>query len=72
MALVQTDLLNKHMSVGFTVPFVQIFRNKPASALEIGLITAMFGKLRLSRQWLHPQGHSSQLELPLMLLSLGS
>ncbi|TLD17164.1 uncharacterized protein PgNI_02483 [Pyricularia grisea] len=37
-----TDLLNKHMSVGFTVPFVQIFRNKPASALEIGLITAMF------------------------------
>ncbi|TLS30513.1 hypothetical protein PpBr36_02265 [Pyricularia pennisetigena] len=37
-----TDLLNKHMSVGFTVPFVQIFRNKPASSLEIGLITAMF------------------------------
>ncbi|KAI6644478.1 hypothetical protein MCOR14_001152 [Pyricularia oryzae] len=37
-----TDLLNKHMSVGFTVPFVQIFRNKPASALEICLITAMF------------------------------
>ncbi|KAL8321332.1 hypothetical protein RB597_007563 [Gaeumannomyces tritici] len=37
-----SNLLNRHMAIGFTVPFVHIFKATAASPREIGLITAMF------------------------------
>ncbi|KAK1833585.1 hypothetical protein QBC39DRAFT_328866 [Podospora conica] len=36
------DLLNRHMSIGFTIPFVMICRNPLASPQTIGLIIACF------------------------------
>ncbi|KAM7206147.1 hypothetical protein V8F20_002929 [Naviculisporaceae sp. PSN 640] len=36
------DLLNRHMSVGFTIPFIMICRNPVADSLTIGLIIACF------------------------------
>ncbi|KAK3357980.1 hypothetical protein B0T25DRAFT_622561 [Lasiosphaeria hispida] len=36
------DLLNRHMSIGFTIPFVMICRSQLASPRTIGLIIACF------------------------------
>ena len=43
--LPQADLLNRHMSIGFTIPFVMICRNPLADGPTIGLITACFREL---------------------------
>lgn len=40
----QADLLNRHMSVGFTIPFIMICRSPLPDARTIGLIIACFGK----------------------------
>ncbi|KAK1782620.1 hypothetical protein QBC45DRAFT_367520 [Copromyces sp. CBS 386.78] len=39
-----TNLLNRHMSIGFTIPFVMICRGPLADARTVGLVIACFGK----------------------------
>lgn len=44
-----TDLLNRHMSIGFTVPFTMIMDGPMSSSRSIGLIIAGYSKLPFSR-----------------------
>ncbi|KAL1877470.1 hypothetical protein Daus18300_002457 [Diaporthe australafricana] len=37
-----TEVLNKHMSIGFTVPFMNLIDQPPVKARQIGLLTAAF------------------------------
>lgn len=41
----QTEILNKHMSIGFTVPFLNLISQSFAGAEQIGVLTAAFGAL---------------------------
>lgn len=44
--LQQADLLNRHMSIGFTIPFVMICRTPVTNARALGLVVACFRMLR--------------------------
>lgn len=44
-ALIQTEVLNKHMSIGFTVPFLNLIRDSFAGADQVGILTAAFRTL---------------------------
>lgn len=39
----QTEILNKHMSIGFTVPFLNLISKPFAGMEQVGILTAAFG-----------------------------
>lgn len=41
--LIQTEVLNKHMSIGFTVPFLNLISQSFAGGNQVGLLTTAFG-----------------------------
>ncbi len=40
--MAQTDLLNRHMSIGFTVPFTMVFKGPSPTLADVGLIISGF------------------------------
>lgn len=43
----QTEILNKHMSIGFTVPFLRLISQSFAGADQVGLLTVAFSMFHL-------------------------
>jgi len=41
--LLQTEVLNKHMSIGFTIPFLNLISQSFAGGDQVGLLTTSFG-----------------------------
>jgi hypothetical protein len=41
----QTEILNKHMSIGFTVPFLNLIGHSVADTSQVGLLVGAFGTL---------------------------
>jgi hypothetical protein len=44
----QADLLNRHMSIGFTIPFIMICRNPFSDARTVGMVIVCFSKQHAS------------------------